>query len=186
VSRPPCPTAGRRAAAFSDVTVILFGRPGLRNRQRTTSAHSYAGIETFALDESRIIGIEGDGQVTAAARADLATAAAVVATTDGHNGGVYELTGGAGFTVRDFAGLLTRASEKTIAYDDVPVEEFAKLLSNVLGPELVQPTVDLESAIRAGQLSGRSADLENLLGRAPATVEQALAAFLQQVSGANR
>jgi hypothetical protein len=88
--------------------------------------------------------------------------------------------------VRDFAGLLTRASEKTIAYDDVPVEEFAKLLSNVLGPELVQPTVDLESAIRAGQLSGRSADLENLLGRAPATVEQALAAFLPQVSGANR
>ena len=59
-------------------------------------------LPTF--DQARATGVvagsAGDGRVASAPRADFADAAAVVLTTDGHDGAVYELSGDVAWSLR--------------------------------------------------------------------------------------
>ena len=73
-----------------------------------------------SFDQARASGLirnsVGDGQVASATRQDYAEAAAVVITTSGHDGAVYELSGDVAWTFDDFAataaGRLRRGLER--------------------------------------------------------------------------
>ncbi|HEX2126158.1 MAG TPA: SDR family oxidoreductase [Thermoleophilaceae bacterium] len=127
-------------------------------------------------------GASGQGRFTPAARVDFAEAAAAVLTGHGHETNVaYELGGDAALTMDEMAALLGDATGKSIAYTDMPVEEYAAVLTRAGLPELVAEVLaDASAAVGRGELFTDSGDLQRLLGRAATpvktTFEQALAA----------
>ncbi len=73
-------------------------------------------------------GAAGDGKVSVATRADYAEAAAVVLTTDGHAGKVYELGGDRAYTLSEIAAEIARVTGKPFVYQDLPETDYAAAL----------------------------------------------------------
>ena len=118
--------------------------------------------------EHGMVGSAGDGKVSLALRAELAEAAAVVATTDGHVGKVYEL-GGEAVTLTELAAIVSDVTGAPVAYTDVPVEVFQGILVGAGLPEPVAAIfADVDRGIAGGELQVDPSDLAALLGR-PAT-----------------
>ncbi|MFN8168265.1 MAG: SDR family oxidoreductase [Candidatus Nanopelagicales bacterium] len=118
--------------------------------------------------EHGMVGAAGEGLVSIAPRSDYAEAAAVVLTTDGHEGKVYEL-GGEAFTLAGIAGLISAETGTDIAYTDVPVETLTGILVGAGLPEPVAAVfADVDRGISEGELLVDPTDLATLLGR-PAT-----------------
>jgi len=119
--------------------------------------------------EHGLIGAAGDGRISAAARADLAEAAAVVvASDDGHQNRVYEL-GGPGFTLAELAAEIGRQSGRDVGYTDLSEDAYAKALVDAGVPaEAAAVYADSDRAAAKGALYIEGDDLERLLGR-PAT-----------------
>jgi len=118
--------------------------------------------------EHGMVGSAGDGKVSIALRSDLAEAAAVVLTTDGHEGKVYEL-GGDAVTLPELAAIISHVTGQTVTYTDVPVEAFTGILVGAGMPEPVAGIfADVDRSISEGELYVDPTDLAALLGR-PAT-----------------
>jgi len=126
--------------------------------------------------ERGITGAAGDGAVSAATRADYAAAAAAVVATDGHAGAVYEL-GGAPFTMTELAQVVSAATGRTVTYTDLPVEQYQQVLVGAGLPEPVAAVLaDGDRGVAAGELLVEGDDLARLLGRAPTSLAEAVAA----------
>jgi NAD(P)H dehydrogenase (quinone) len=126
--------------------------------------------------EHGIAGAAGDGAVSAATRADYAAAAAAVVATDGHAGAVYEL-GGAPFTMAELAQVVSAATGRTVTYTDLPVEQYQRLLVAAGLPEPAAAVfADGDRGVAAGELLVEGDDLARLLGRAPTSLPEAVAA----------
>lgn len=126
--------------------------------------------------EHGIAGAAGDGAVSAATRADYAAAAAAVVATDGHAGAVYEL-GGAPFTMTELAQVVSAASGRTVTYTDLPVEQYQRVLVAAGLPEPAAAVfADGDRGVAAGELLVEGDDLARLLGRAPTSLPEAVAA----------
>jgi NAD(P)H dehydrogenase (quinone) len=119
-----------------------------------TLAHGFAGAS-------------GQGQFTPAARADFAEAAAAVLTDHAQAINVaYELGGDEALTMDEVAALLGEATGRSIAYTDMPVEQYAAVLAQAGLPEPVaQVLADASAAVGRGELVTDSGDLQQLLGR---------------------
>ncbi len=115
-------------------------------------------------------GASGQGRFTPAARADFAEAAAAVLTDHAHaTNVVYELGGDEALTMDEAAALLGEAAGRSVAYTDMPVEQYAAVLVQDGLPEPVaQVLADASAAIGRGELFTDSGDLQRLLDR-PAT-----------------
>jgi NAD(P)H dehydrogenase (quinone) len=126
--------------------------------------------------EHGIAGAAGDGAVSAATRADYAAAAAAVVATDGHAGAVYEL-GGAPFTMAELAQVVSAATGRTVTYTDLPVEQYQRVLVAAGLPEPAAALfADGDRGVAAGELLVEGDDLARLLGRAPTSLPEAVAA----------
>ena len=126
--------------------------------------------------EHGIAGAAGDGQVSAATRADYAEAAAAVLAGDGHAGAVYEL-GGEPFTMTGLADAVSAATGRTVSYTDLPVEQYAAVLVGAGLPEPVAAVfADGDRGVAEGELFTDGNDLEKLIGRAPTSLTDALTA----------
>ncbi len=113
------------------------------------------------------VGASGQGRFTPAARADFAEAAAAVLTDHAHATNVaYELGGDEALTMDEAAALLGDVTGRTVAYTDMPVEQYAAVLVQAGVPEPVaQVLADASAAIGRGELLTDSGDLQRLLGR---------------------
>lgn len=132
-----------------------------------------------ALQFGAIVGSAADGKVSGATRADLAAAAAVVLTSEGHVGKVYEL-GGQPFTMADLAAEVSKQTGKPIAYQDLPVAEYAKVLVGAGLPEpFANVLADTSLGIARGDWYTTSTDLQRLIGRPSTTLADAVAAALK-------
>jgi NAD(P)H dehydrogenase (quinone) len=125
-------------------------------------------------------GASGKGRFTPAARADFAEAAAAVLTDHAHATNVaYELGGDEALTMDETAALLSDATGQSIAYTDMPVEQYAAVLAGAGVPEPVaQVLADASAAIARGELITDSGDLQRLLGRPSTPVEHTFAQAL--------
>ena len=133
-----------------------------------------AQLDTYL--EHGMVGSAGDGRVSLAPRADYAEAAAVVLTTDGHEGRTYEL-GGEAVTLPQLAAAISEATGRPVAYTDVPVDAFAGILAGAGLPDpLPMIFADVDRGIAEGELEVDPADLETLLGRPATPVSVALGA----------
>ncbi|CAB4927829.1 unannotated protein [freshwater metagenome] len=149
--------ATERRLAESPVPTVL-----LRNGWYT---ENYTAQLEVALEHG-LVGSAGDGRVAVASRRDYAEAAAVVLSGDGHEGAVYELAGDEALTMSELAALISEATGRDVAYQDVPVETFAGILAGAGLPEPLNAVIaDSSAGIGRGELVSDSGDLSRLIGR---------------------
>ncbi len=141
---------------------------------------NYTGSVPAGVAHGALVGSAGNGRVASAARADYAEAAAVVATTDGHVGKVYELAGDNAWTLADLAAEVSAQTGKQIPYHNLPEAEYAAVLTGVGLPEgLAAAIASWDVGASQGALDGDSAALTGLIGRPTTPLKDVVAAALK-------
>lgn len=120
-----------------------------------------------AVGSGRLPSAASGQQVNFVSRSDLALAAAVVLTGDGHEGKIYELTFPRAYSYADIAAALSRVSGKAIAHREVGVEELqAQLRAYGLTPEqIAADSSAFQPAFASGWAGATSDALVKLIGR---------------------
>jgi NAD(P)H dehydrogenase (quinone) len=133
-----------------------------------------------ALQIGSIFGSAGAGLVAAATRADYAAAAAAVLLGEGHENSIYELGGDEPFTMTHLAAEVSRHSGKEITYQDLPADEYTKVLTGTGLPEAYATILaDSDVNISRGHLNTDSRHLSRLIGRPTTPLTDAVAAALK-------
>jgi NAD(P)H dehydrogenase (quinone) len=141
---------------------------------------NYTASLGSALEHGAIVGSAGTGRNSAATRADLADAAAVVLTTPGRAGKIYELGGDVAFTMVEFAAEVSGQSGKKVVYNDLSQQAYQAMLESVgLPAKLAYLIADSDAkAASHGELYTPSRDLSGIIGRPTTTLAAAVAATL--------
>jgi NAD(P)H dehydrogenase (quinone) len=91
------------------------------------------------------------------------------------NNRIYQLTGSESYSFEDVAATLTDLSGKKVDYTSVEKSVFEAQMQERGTPEImVQRVVGFLTDIKNGQEAEVSPDLENLLGRSPAELQEGL------------
>lgn len=96
---------------------------------------NYTASVTGALAAGAFIGSAAEGKISSAAREDYAEAAAVVLTSEGHQGKVYELAGDTAYTLTNLAAEISTKTGKDIPYKNLAQGEYASILKSFGLPE---------------------------------------------------
>jgi NAD(P)H dehydrogenase (quinone) len=148
----------------------------LRNAMYT---ENFTPLLPGAIEQGVLVGATGDGRNATASRDDLALAAAVVLSTDGHENAVYELTGPSAWTFAELAELVSRISGKPLAHQNVTAAELADGLRAAGLPEFVVGAfTDMQTVVHSGALATVRPDLAKLIGRPPESIEDAVRATI--------
>lgn len=119
-----------------------------------------------ALSLGAVYGCGSDGRISSASRADYAEAAAVVLTSDGQAGKVYELAGDTSYTLSEFAAEISQQSGKSIPYINLPEAEYKKALLGAGLPEsLAELLANSDTGVSKGALFDNGQQLSGLIGR---------------------
>ncbi|MFJ3373431.1 SDR family oxidoreductase [Pseudomonas sp. NPDC086112] len=151
----------------------------LRNGWYTENYTGFAGV---ALANGALFGSAGEGRISSATREDLAEAAAVVLTADGHENTTYELAGDTSWTLADLAAEISKQTGKHIPYRNLPEADYAAALEGVgLPKDLAAALASYDVSASQGALYANERALAELIGR-PTTplaisVERALKAL---------
>ncbi|WP_405283157.1 SDR family oxidoreductase [Gaopeijia maritima] len=128
-----------------------------------------------ALEHRVLLHSAEGGLVSGATRADFATAAAVVLTSDDLANEVFELGGEPPFTLAELAREVSRRAGFEVEPRDLPEESYAAVLIDAGVPEPVaRMLADSDRGIARGELFTDSGDLRRLIGRPPTTMAEAL------------
>ncbi len=147
-------------------------RNGWYTENYTAAAHQAAASGT-------LVSSVGSGVVSSASRKDYADAAAVVLTTEGHEGKTYELSGDVAWTQDDLAAAISKATGKTVVYKPVTAEEHATILKSAgLDDGTIGFVTALEANTRDGLIGYTTGDLSRLIGRPTTPLAEGLAADL--------
>lgn len=174
-------TSGLALAAEHNATERLLAESGVPHVLLRNSWYleNYTGQLETALEHGVVLGSAADGRVSAAARADYASAAAAVLTGGDHAGKVYELAGDEAFTLAEYAAELAEASGVQVVYQDLPRDEYASALVGAGVPEpFAQILADSDQGIARGELFSTSNDLTRLIGRPTTSLAQAVRSAL--------
>jgi NAD(P)H dehydrogenase (quinone) len=135
----------------------------LRNGWYTENSTGFAGV---ALANGALFGSAGEGRISSATREDLAEAAAVVLTTDGHENTTYELVGDTSWTLADLAAEISKQTGKNIPYRNLPEADYAAALEGVGLPKgLATALASYDVSASLGALYGNERALAELIGR---------------------
>ncbi len=126
----------------------------------------HPGLQT-AVETGELTSSTGGRGLNTATRADLADAAAVILSSDGHADRGYDFTGEL-WTYPQLADVLLELSGQAVTYRETDVDEGMMLM---IGP-----------LIRAGLFERQSGDLERVLDRPPTSLHDAVAAALRLAS----
>lgn len=133
-------------------------------------------LATYA-EHGTVLGAAGDGQVSAATRADLAEAAAAALLLEQPKA-VYEL-GGAAFSLKELAATVGEVLDKDVTYTDLPADELTRVLVGAGVPEQFAAVLaDADLGLGRGELYVEPGDLQELLGRPATSLTEALRAAL--------
>lgn len=127
---------------------------------------NYTASIPAAVQNGAFIGSAGDGKISSAARLDYAEALAIVITNTDHKGKVFELSGDESYTLTNLAAELSKQTEKTIPYNNLPEEAYAGILLQVGLPEgLAKGLASWDVSASKGDLFNDNHQLSKLLGR---------------------
>jgi NAD(P)H dehydrogenase (quinone) len=127
---------------------------------------NYAGTLQTAAQTGEVVSAAGGGRVASAARADYAAAAVAVATTEGHEGRVYELGGDTAWDFAEFTEAAGEALGQPLTYRAVSPEELeARLAEAGLDAGTRGFVVGLDRNIAEGTLAEVTGDLSRLIGQ---------------------
>lgn len=145
---------------------------------------NYTGQLAVHLQHGAVLGSAGQGKVSAAARADYAQAAAAVLLKEGQAGKVYELGGDQAFTLNDLAAEITAVTGQPVRYQDLPAEQYAKVLQDAGLPEAYAAILaDSDLGIARGDLLVTGSDLSSLIGRPTTPLREAVQAAANSLPG---
>ncbi|SEB06399.1 SDR family oxidoreductase [Leifsonia sp. 21MFCrub1.1] len=145
----------------------------LRNNWYT---ENYTGLIDQAAATGEIVGSAGDGRVASASRKDYAEAAAVVLSTPGHEGAVYELSGDTAWSFDELASTIGELVGREVVYRSVSPEEHTRILTEAgLDEGTAAFLVALDGNIRDGELADARSTLAELIGRPTTPLAQGLA-----------
>jgi NAD(P)H dehydrogenase (quinone) len=117
----------------------------------------------------------GHGRVSFALRSEMGEAIANVLLESDHISRIYQFTGSESYSFDDVAATLSDLSGKAVAYTPAEKSAFEKQMKERGVPEtMVQRVVGFLTDIKNGQEQEVSPDLENLLGRKPASLKEGL------------
>jgi NAD(P)H dehydrogenase (quinone) len=117
----------------------------------------------------------GPGRIAGAARADYAEAAALVLTTDGHDGAVYELSGDVAWSFDDFAQAASRVLGTEVTYQEItPEQQRESLIAAGVPAEFIETLIALDANAREGLLAETTGDLSRLIDRPTTPLEDTL------------
>jgi NAD(P)H dehydrogenase (quinone) len=133
-----------------------------------------------ALATGRHIHNEGDGRMSYVARADCAAVAAVVLTSDGHDGKMYDVTGPEALSADDVAALFAELGGRPVEALSVDDDAYvAGLVEHAHMPEPVaRGLATFGLGARRGYLAAVSDTVADLTGVAPRPARDVLAAAL--------
>ncbi|MGG7468780.1 SDR family oxidoreductase [Chryseobacterium arthrosphaerae] len=132
-------------------------------------------ISDKVLETGSIFLPAGNGKTAFVTRAEMAEAAAVVLTTEGHVGKTYNITNLQAYTYQDVADNLTEITGKKISYVSPTAEEFTKALKNAGVPEeMIGGFTAFALAQAKDEFNVTGDDLVGLLGRKPTTLKDFL------------
>ena len=127
---------------------------------------NYTDSVPGAVAGGAFLGSAADAKISSAARADYAEAAAVVLTSEGQQGKVYELAGDQAYTLADLAAEISRQTGKTIPYKDLSEAEYAAALVGIgLPAPVAQAYADFDAGAAQGALFDDGHQLSKLIGR---------------------
>ncbi len=130
-------------------------------------------VPELAGPEGVIRGPAGDGRLSAVARADvidvatevLTAAAAVREEPSVHDGISYHLTGPEALTLSEMAAIITRATGRTVTYENETVEQAYVSRAAYGAPDWqVDAWVSTYTAIAAGEMAAVTDDVEGVTG----------------------
>lgn len=129
-------------------------------------SENYLGTLAQAAATGVVASSTGEGRVASASRADYAEAAAVVLTSEGHLGKVYELGGDVAWTHAELADAIGEVLGREVTYLPQNAEEqTAALAAAGLDEGTVGFIVGLDANIRDGLLGEVTHELSSLIGR---------------------
>lgn len=129
-------------------------------------SENYARDIATVRETGVLLSSTGQGTVASAARSDLAEAIAVVATSEGHEGMTYELSGDAAWTYDELATVLADVLHREVTHRNVSRDEHRAILTGAGVPEqFVEMSVAVDAGLGAGAMGFRNGDLSRLLGR---------------------
>jgi NAD(P)H dehydrogenase (quinone) len=133
-----------------------------------------------ALATGRHVHNEGDGRMSYVARADCAAVAAVVLTSDGHDGKMYDVTGPEALSADDVAALFAELGGRPVEALSVDDDAYvAGLVEHAHMPEPVaRGLATFGLGARRGYLAAVSDTVADLTGVAPRPARDVLAAAL--------
>ncbi len=116
-----------------------------------------------------------DGKTSFALRKEMAEAAAVIISGNGHSGKEYAIGNMENYSFAQIADMLSEIAGKEITYKSPSPEKYKETLSNAGVPEdQLQGAVGFAGAIREGEFYTEKSDLEMLLGRKPTPLKEVL------------
>ncbi|OIQ45344.1 MAG: NAD(P)-dependent oxidoreductase [Roseobacter sp. MedPE-SW] len=142
-------------------------------------AENYLMALPQILELGQHFGAAGDAKFAPATRADLADAAAVVLSSEGHEGKTYELAGDDSFTYADYVGTIAELSGKEITYVDMPEAAFKDALTGAGLPEPLAALLSNADAVsKDGWLFDDSKTLSGLIGHPTTPIKDVLKAAM--------
>ncbi|MCW2276194.1 NAD(P)H-binding protein [Rhodoblastus acidophilus] len=128
-------------------------------------SENYTGSVGPAVAAGAFIGSAGNGRIASAARTDYAEAAAIVVTSAGHSGRVYELAGDTAYTLTELAAEISKQTGKAIPYKNLTEADYAGALIGVGLPEIFARAIaGWDVAASQGALFDEGRALSTLLG----------------------
>ncbi len=128
----------------------------------------------------------GDATISMVHPADVAAVAAVVLTTDGHDGATYVLTGPEAITYTQVAADLSTAIGRPVGYADIPPEAArAGLLAAGLPDFVVAQLLEVFAALRRGEQSTTTDAVQRLTGWGPQSFATWAATYAEAFRGAD-
>lgn len=129
-------------------------------------SENYAGTLQTAARTGEVVSAAGSGRVASASRPDYAAAAVVVATTEGHEGAVYELGGDTAWDFAELAATVGEVLGREVSYRAVSGAELDTILAGAgLDAGTRGFVVALDANIAEGALAEVTGELSRLIGR---------------------
>jgi NAD(P)H dehydrogenase (quinone) len=117
----------------------------------------------------------GNGRVSFALRSEMGEAIANVLLESDRNNRIYQLTGSESYSFEDVAATLSYLSGQKVDYVSIEKSVFEAQMKERGVPEMmIQRVVGFLTDIKNCQEAEVSPDLENLLGRSPASLQEGL------------
>lgn len=157
-------------ASGAEYTILRNGWYWENNTTRLPAAVQYGSL----------VGSAGKAEISWASRQDFADAAVAVMTEAGHEGKTYELAGDRAYTLMDLAAEAARQSGKSVSYVNQSEVDFVTTLQQVgLPAPMALLVAEIEArGVSTGVLKDESRVLSTLIGRATASLHEAVAEAL--------